>query len=166
MPCLICRYFQPAEPQEHKQQRETNQCESHCGREWDQFTAIRYVRNHGGMLDGWCRLYPEAKRVAHNHVCGQISVRDYYFNSSWGVERMDPDDNLFEWASGALTTVLDGGSFSRQRLEHLEGQNRELRRQLKRAREVSASRLKRLQKSDDEPEAKPEPAPLRLVAAE
>ena len=171
MTCLICRYFQPTEPPEHKAEREAGKCQSFCGREWDQHTAIRYVQNHGS-IQGWCRLQPEPRRCGYNHVCGSISVREYFYNPHWAVERFQPNDNLFEWASNALTTVLGGGNPRYQDRRRLVDENKELRRQLKRAREISASRLERLQKTNNEPEHKQEPeqasTPVypRLVAAE
>jgi hypothetical protein len=169
MTCLICRYYQPAEPPQHKADREAGQCQSACGKKWNQFTAINYVKSHGS-LDGWCRLHPEAKRYAYNHVCGDISVCSYFLNSGWGVEPFEARDNLFEWAQEALGTVLHG-TWNRQRSEELVEQNTELRRQLKRTREISASRLKRLQKIENKPTSKPEhsveePFYPRLIAAE
>jgi hypothetical protein len=165
MTCLICRYFQAAEPPEHKQDREAGRCKSSCGNEWNQHTAISYVKNHGS-LDGWCLLHPEPKRFGYNHVCGDISVRGYFLRS-WGVQAFNPDDNLFEWAQGALEVVLHG-NWRSQQTEELTNQNAELRRQLKSARKISASRLQRLQKIENKPE--PE-RPVdeffpRLVAAE
>jgi hypothetical protein len=103
-------------------------------------------------------------------MCGDISVREHFLNHYWRVEPFKLEDNLFEWASKALNTVLHD-SWERRRNGHLEEQNTELKRQLKRAREISASRLKRLQKSGDnkpasEPEQPVEPFRPRLVAAE
>jgi hypothetical protein len=170
MPCLICRYFQPAEPPQHKQQREAGQCQSNCGNKWDQHTAINYVKNHG-KLEGWCRLHPEPKRFVHSHICGDISVLDYFYNHYWCVERIGPNDNLFEWAGKTLGTVLHGGNnWSARRNAQLAEQNVELRRQLKQARKISASRLERLQKignkSKPESERPAEPFRPRLIAAE
>ena len=171
MTCLVCRYFQPAEPPEHKQAREARQCEAHCGNKWNQHTAIQYVKHHG-TLGGWCRLHPEPKHFNHNHICGQISLPDYFFNHHWCVEPLTERDNLFEWAEKTLATVLHGPN-RWDRTNELREDNAELRRQLKRAREISASRLKRLQKTDkSKPEPEPEPEPLaepfrpHLVAAE
>jgi hypothetical protein len=165
MTCLICRYFQAAEPPQHKQDREAGRCESGCGNKWNQHTAINYVKNHGS-LHGWCLLHPEPKPFEYNHVCGDISVRSYFLRS-WGVKPFDPDDNLFEWAGDALQIVLHG-NWRSQQTEELTKQNAELRRQLKGARKISASRLQRLQKIGNKPE--PE-RPVdeffpRLVAAE
>jgi hypothetical protein len=165
MTCLICRYYQPIEPPEHRKQREAGRCQSFCGDDWNTHTAISYVREHG-RLDGWCRLHPEAKRFPSGHVCGDISVYEYFFKG-WGVERFDSGgDGLFEWASNALQTVLHGNP-QRQRERQLSTENTELKRQLKRAREVSASRLKRLQKVENKPAPapapKPAPAPAPIV---
>ena len=170
MTCLICRHFQPTEPQEHKALREAGQCESNCGKRWHfRPTVINYLRNHGGALQGWCRLNPESKSTPFNHFCGQISVFDWILNH-WGVEPPDLSEDMFEWAQKSLTTVLRGTPETQER-KRLEQEVEELRRQLKRSREISASRLKRLQKSKPEPKVEPEverePAPLlRLVAAE
>lgn len=166
MTCLVCRYYQPSEPAAHKQAREAGQCESNCGDRWDQHTAIAYVKNHG-VLDGWCGLHPETKPFKCNHVCGDISVREYFFNHHWCVEPFKGEDNLFEWAQKTFNTVLHGADYygrRRREISELTEKNAELKRQLKRAREVSASRLKRLQKTDEsklkvehEPQAEPEP---------
>jgi hypothetical protein len=171
MTCLICRYFQPAEPLQHKQDREAGQCQSNCGNKWDQHTAINYVRNHGS-LSGWCRLHPEPRPCNYNHVCGDVSVREYFLNHYWRVEPFGPDDNIFEWATKTLGIILHGADTwqERERARAVE-QNVELRRQLKRAREISASRLKRLQKIEHKPVSEPErpadePIYPRLVAAE
>jgi hypothetical protein len=169
MTCLICRYFQPVEPAQHKQDREAGRCESGCGKKWNTHTAINYVRNHG-ELEGWCRLHPEPKHFSYNHFCGDISVYEYFF-MYWGVESFKPNDNLFEWAQKALEIVLHGNWRTRQHNELTE-QNVELRRQLKQARKISASRLKRLQKIGNKPASEPEqpklPEPFhpRLIAAE
>jgi hypothetical protein len=172
MPCLICRYFQPNEPAQHKQDREAGRCQSNCGKKWDQHTGINYVKNHGS-LEGWCFRYPEAKQVKYNHVCGEVSVREYFLNHYWRVEPFQADKNLFEWAEKTLGIMLhDNGDWNAQERARLEKQNIELRRQLKRAREISASRLKRLQKVKDdkppvsEPECSAEPFRPHLVAAE
>jgi hypothetical protein len=167
MTCLICRYFQPSEPPEHKQDREAGQCQSSCGDRWNQHTAINYVKDHGS-LNGWCRLHPETKPVTYNHFCGDISVREHFFNHHWCVEPFKPEDNLFEWAQRTLGLVLHG-TWREQRNEHDAEQNKQLRRQLKRAREISASRLKRLQKQNEsKPESESErpdvPSYPRLVA--
>lgn len=168
MACLVCRYFQPTEPPEHKQQREAGQCQSNCGNKWDQHTAISYVKNHG-HLEGWCRLHPEPRRCAYNHVCGDISVREHYLNHYWCLEPFGSEDNIFEWAGKTLSTILHGSPWrGSARVSELEESNAELRRQLKAARKISASRLKRLQKTKQpEPEQSPvEPFQPRLVAAE
>ena len=168
MPCLICRYFRATEPAEHKADREAGHCESSCGNTWNQHTAISYVRHHG-KLEGWCWRYPETKPVKHNHVCGEVSVLEYFMNHHWRVEPFDGEKNLFEWTEKTLGVVLnDNGDWNRQERVRLEKQNTELRRQLKRAREISASRLKRLQKDKPEAEAETpvEPFRPRLVAAE
>jgi hypothetical protein len=163
MPCLICRYFQPTEPQQHKQDREAGRCESRCGDKWTQGTAVEYVKNHG-EIEGWCRLHPVPKRVVYNHVCGDVSVVRYFLSSGWGVNPFDSNDNIFEWAQTTLGTVIHGN----YRSQRLAEQNTTLRRQLKHARKVSAARLERLKTI----EAKPEPEPPagevypRLVAAE
>jgi len=172
MPCLICRYFQPNEPAQHKQEREAGQCQSNCGNKWNQHTAINYAKNHG-KLDGWCRLHPEPKPFPHSHVCGDVSVRGYFLNHHWRVVPFGPGDNIFEWACTTLGIVLrdDGQTWTEREGTRAVEQNVELRRQLKRAREISASRLKRLQKIEDnkpevEPEHPAEPFRPHLVAAE
>ena len=169
MTCLICRYFQPTEPPQHKLDREAGRCESHCGKEWDHHTAIRYIKNHGGQIDGWCRRHPEAKQVKHGHFCGDISVYDYFYNHHWAVEPIEPRQGLFDWAQEALSTVLHGSAranWSVRRNKRLEEQNVELRRQLKQARKISMSRLERLQKNKPKPEQPAEPFRPRLIAAE
>src|SRR5262249_48769039 len=154
MTCLICRYFQPTEPAQHKADREAGKCEAHCGDKWNWHTARRYVKNHGNDLKGWCRLHPKPELVAFNHFCGDISVYEYLFNSRWGLERFDDStDNLFEWAQAQLTTVLRG-TWETRHYERLTSENIELKRQLKRVQQISASRLKRLQKN--KPDQKPE----------
>lgn len=170
MTCLICHYFQPIEPAQHKQDREAGRCEAGCGNRWNQHTAIEYIRNHGG-LNGWCRLHPEPKKFAYNHVCGDIKVVEHFCYPGWGVVPIRAEDNLFEWAQRSLQTVVHG-TWREQHENELEKQNAELRRQLKRAREISASRLKRL-KTDEPPVSPPEqpahelePFRPRLVAAE
>jgi hypothetical protein len=175
MPCLICRYYQPREPEQHKLDREAGRCEANCGNRWEQHTALHYVKAHG-KLDGWCRLHPEPKLYPHNHVCGDVSVRAYFLNHNWRVTPFGPEDNIFEWAGKTLGVVLHGDNnwLERERAHAVE-QNVELKRQLKAARKVSASRLKRLQKIDkkpisepntSEPEAPIEPFRPTLVAAE
>ena len=172
MTCLICRYFQPTEPAQHKADREAGACQSNCGDKWNWYTARNYVKNHGD-LKGWCRAHPKPELVGFNHFCGDISVYEYLLNSRWGVERFDKDDNLFEWAQKQLTTVLHG-TWEHRHNERIANENEQLKQQLKRARKISASRLARLQKNKQEqkPEPKPETEPeaipthLRLVAAE
>ena len=168
MSCLICRYFRPTEPPQHKIEREAGQCQHSCGNKWEQHTGISYVKHHGGTLAGWCFRYPETKQVQYNHVCGEVSVREFFLNHYWRVKPLKADDNLFEWAEETLGIVLHGnGNWNAQERARLEKQNTELQRQLKRAREISASRLKRLQK--DKPAVSEFPAePFRphLVAAE
>ena len=169
MPCLICRYFQPTEPEQHKIDREAGRCESHCGNRWDQITAIQYVRNHG-PIKGWCRLHPEPKPFDHNHICGDIVVREFFYNHHWGIEKIEADDNLFEWAQKSLTTLVHR-TWERREQQHLEEQNTLLKQQLKAARKISASRLKRLQKIDADkkepaPDVSEQPFRPHLVAAE
>jgi len=174
MTCLLCRYFQPIEPPQHKADREAGKCRKHCGKEWDQHTAINHVKNHPGQpLDGWCRLAPTALRKRYGDICSEISVREYFF-TGWGVEAFEPNDNLFEWAEQSLQTVLYG-SWQRRHAEQLEKDNAKLREQLKQLRKISASRLKRLREAKPTllPAAEPTPtteAPVqvypRLVAAE
>lgn len=161
MTCLICRYFQPIEPAQHKTDREAGRCKSNCGDSWSQHTAINHVKNHGA-LDGWCRLHPEAKKYVHNHVCGDISIRDYFI-TSWGVEPFKIDDNLYEWAQKALTVILHGSWRTRQHAE-LIAQNTELRRQLQATRKISASRFKRLQKIEDSKPVPKQPTTEEPVA--
>lgn len=168
MPCLVCKYFQPTEPEQHKKLRESGHCESHCGREWSRYTAVQYVKNHKQDLTGWCMLNPEGRPKQSGHVCGQVDIPSYYFNANWGLERIKEDEHLFEWAQKQYT-VLANGTHRDRRNAYLETDNAELRRQLQAARKISASRLKRLQKSE-QPEPKPlDPLPsniVRLVAAE
>jgi len=172
MPCLICKYWQPTEPPQHKADREANACQSYCGKKWDHCTAIRYVKSHGA-LQGWCRLHPEPLPVAHSHICGDIKTFDFVHNAYWGVPRWGEDfhdETLFEWAGRALT-VLKHGTGTERRNDQLEEENTELRRQLKASRKISASRLARLQKQKPEPqpeqkELDPLPKYPRLVAAE
>jgi len=163
---LICRYFRATEPPQHKADREAGRCEGLCGDDWDQYTWVQYVKNHG-RLEGWCFRFPKAEQVGHSHVCGEVTVPEYFLNHSWQVEPLQPRDNLFAWASKALDVVLRGNPTD-QSYRHLEEQNTELRRQLKRSREISASRLKRLRKPkpEAEPEQPAEPFRPRLVAAE
>jgi hypothetical protein len=80
---------------------------------------------------------------------------------------MQPDDNLFDWAQKTLSTVLQG-SFRERYDDRLADNNKKLRNQLKRAREISASRYKRLQAVTEKLTDKPEPKPKMpyLVAAE
>lgn len=163
MPCLICRYFRPVEPPQHQAEREAGRCQANCGDGWNHHTGLNYVKHHGGTLQGWCFRYPETRQVKHTHVCGEVSVLEYFLNHYWRVKPFKADDNLFEWAEKSLAIVLHGdGDWSAQERARLEQQNIELRRQLKRAREISASRLNRLQK----PEAEQPPFRPHLVAAE
>lgn len=172
MPCLICRYFQAREPEQHKLDREAGRCEAQCGNKWEQHTALNYVKAHG-KLDGWCRLHPEPKLYPHNHVCGDISVREHFLNHHWRVEPFGLGDNIFEWAGKTLGIILgdDGQTWREREGLRAREENVELRRRLKAARRVSAARLKRLQKIKDdkpasEPEAPAEPFRPHLVAAE
>jgi hypothetical protein len=168
MPCLICRYFQPIEPPQHKIDREAGRCKSSCGNRWDQHTAINYVKHHGS-LDGWCRLHPQSIKQSYNHVCGDVSVVERVLNHYWRIEPFGPDHNLFEWACKALRVILHAGgeSWREQQAAHALQQNTELKRQPKRAREISASRLKRLQKIENSELERPvEPFRPHLVAAE
>lgn len=171
MTCLICRYFQPLEPPQHKIDREAGKCRSHCGKEWDQHTAINYVKRHQvqgtNVLDGWCRLHTEAKKVTCKHVCADISVRSFFFNPGWGVEPFEADENLYEWACKTLGIIIHG-TWRDQAATRINNENEKLRQQLKHAREISASRLRRLQKIKDKPKAEPAPTPVypHLVAAE
>jgi hypothetical protein len=167
MACLICKYFQPLEPEGHRQMRESGRCEQHCGDRWDGHTAVHYVKDHGKNLDGFCQWGPEPKRVSSGHVCAQIDVPDYFFNPHWALKRMNPDERLKEWSLKQYEKLLEG-SWETERRNHLEEQNKELRRQLEASRKISASRLARLQK-DQKQEPKQEHPPLEypyLVAAE
>jgi len=164
MPCMICQYFQPTEPAEHKADREAGRCQSNCGNRWNQHTAINHIKAHG-KIDGWCRLHPAPLPVKHNHICGDISVVEHFHNPHWGVTKMTPNDNIFEWAVKALGEVLNG-TWQEQRADQLDAENRKLRKQLKGSRKVSASRLERLQKKQDERPVEQQPFRPRLVAAE
>lgn len=165
MPCLICRYFQPIEPPEHRVQREARACEHNCGNKWDQHTAIRYYRNHQQHLQGFCHLHPTAVKVSSGYVCAQIAPPEYFFNPHWALERLEPNDNLYEWTAKALGVLLHGHWADAQN-NRLADENRKLREQLKIARKRSAARLARLQKTSKEPEGEPAPTYPRLVAAE
>jgi hypothetical protein len=174
MPCLVCKYFQAIEPQDHRELRETGRCQSSCGDRWNSMTAVRYVREHKKDLKGWCMFNPAPLEKHSGHVCAQIDIPEYFYNSAWGLEHREPRDHLFEWARQQHTNLMRG-SWASRRNEELEEQNVELRRQLAAARKVSASRLKRLQKQKPEKPEIPEksgqpldPLPQypRLVAAE
>jgi hypothetical protein len=172
MTCLMCRYFQPAEPEEHKQQRESGTCQQSCGRDWDHFTAIQYVRRHKQAVDGWCLLMPQPLVRRSAQVCGQISLLEVLTNPYWAITPFDRarDETLHEWASKQYQTLLYGLDGRRTEREHLEEQNKTLKQQLKAARKISASRLERLQKRDqkkpDQPEQQEPPKlpALRVVA--
>jgi hypothetical protein len=161
MSCLICKYFQPIEPQDHRELREAGRCEGNCGKEWNHYTAVRYIRQHRNGLDGFCRLQPEARRVPARHVCAQISVPEYYFNNGWGLRRLKSDDYLDEWAAEQFN-ALRHDSWESQRRSYLEEQNAELRRQLTASRAVSRKRLERLKKTEDKPAPidKDQPKPI------
>jgi hypothetical protein len=172
MACLVCKYFDPIEPDEHKKLREAGQCEEHCGKDWNGHTAVHYVKNHRKNIDGWCRWNPEAKRVISGHVCAQVDIPEFYYNHNWKLDRIEPNERLMEWTRKQyrILTGLHNDTWEEKRLDYLEDQNQELRRQLEASRRISASRLDRLQK-----QAKPKPKLLeleplpeypRLVAAE
>jgi hypothetical protein len=168
MPCILCKYYQPTEPEDHRQLRESGQCESNCGKEWNNHTAVRYYKNHRKSLDGWCVLNPKPEPRRAGHVCAQIEIPEYFYNGNWGVERIDPDEFLLDWSHKQITNLCNG-TWTSRRNDELEEQNVELRNQLTAVRKISASRLKRLQKIKDKPEPKTEPElPFRphLVAAE
>jgi len=170
MTCIVCRYFQPIEPAQHKADREAGRCESHCGKRWTRTTAINCIREHTLLdLEGWCRLHPKPEKVHHRHFCGQVSVLDY-FHRHWGVERIGSDEDMFQWAQETLNVVMHG-TWESQQARRTEEENEELKRKLKRVQEISASRFKRLQqqKANEKPEAKEELEPRtypHLVAAE
>jgi hypothetical protein len=162
MSCLMCRYYRPIEPVEHREQRETGACERHCGKNWSQITAIRYVKDHRKYLDGDCLLHPQSTKHRCNDVCGQIVLVDYVTGPAWGIEQPDKD-NLFEWAASQMQTLLDG-TWRETRAKQLEDDNKRLRKQLKTARERSASRLERLRKTPEpEPVVQDERPQLRVV---
>jgi hypothetical protein len=171
MSCLVCKYFQPTEPEDHRRRRESGQCESNCGKEWNQYTAVRYYKNHKRGLQGWCMFYPKPEQKESGHVCAQIDVPDYFYNSHWGLERIEPREHLFEWARKQMTNLVQT-SWENRRIRELDETNMELRRQLAAARKVSASRLARLQKQPKPEKPKQLEQPelpqsiVRLVAAE
>lgn len=177
MPCLICKYFQAIEPEAHKQLRESGRCESHCGKEWNFWTAVNLVKRHRLPVDGWCLFYPEARLKKSGHVCGQIDVPEHLY-THWGLERRESHHTLMGWSERQYHKLFEK-PWEEQRREDLEEQNKELRRQLEASRRVSASRLARLKKQKPEqstpnkepaPEEQPlDPLPnniVRLVAAE
>jgi hypothetical protein len=166
MCCLTCAYFDPIEPEAHKIARESGQCEAHCGREWDWYTAFRYIQSHEEPLHGICRHNPVNVSKPSWGVCGQhkpVLSPD----NGWGVRAFgrDSDHSLLDWARKQYLNIKRGPE-NRREQELLEQQNRELRRQLAIARKRSASRLAKLQKGAKpksvEPNVLPEPQ-LRLV---
>jgi hypothetical protein len=181
MPCLICKNFDPIEPADHQQMREAGLCEQHCGNKWDGITAVNYIKEHGqecgNKLQGFCRLNPEPRPVSSAHVCAQIDVPNYFFNTYWGVERRRQDDRLLDWARAQYEALLQD-SWQEAHRKQLEKENKVLRRQLESVRKISASRLARLQRRQEPQQQKPEtlepfeplePLPQqfpRLVAAE
>jgi hypothetical protein len=162
MACLICKYFEPIEPEEHRQMRESGRCEKHCGDCWDAHTAVTYIKEHGKNVDGFCRWSPEPKRFSSGHVCAQIDVPDYFFNPHWALERMQPNDRLIEWSRKQYSNLFQ----QQGRVNDLEEQNQKLRRQLEASRKISASRLARLKQQQEESKQEPPLQYPRLVAAE
>jgi len=183
MACLFCKNFQAIEPEEHKKQRETNQCQSYCGKDWNFHTAIVLYRDHPeyrAALKGWCCLYPQAIQRGAGHVCAQIQIPDYLHNHHWRIPRRDDSDHnhhsLFDWA-GATLGALCHKSWEQRQHENLELKYQSLQRQLENVQRISASRLARLQKQPKQEKPKqekpkqeePKPLPesiVRLVAAE
>jgi len=161
MCCLVCKYFDPIEPNDHKQLREAGRCEANCGKEWTNVTAVRFVREHRKNIDGWCLHRPEPKLKNSGHICAQISVPEYFFNKYWGLERMESDDTLRGWARNVMRDLM-AESYEQQRIDQLEKHNTELLRQLAAARKISASRLARLKKQPITPARSDYP---RLVAS-
>jgi hypothetical protein len=156
MTCLLCRYFQPVEPAEHRQQRENGDCQEYCGTRWNQFTAVHYIKRHGKNLEGYCHWDQDGKKVGSGYVCAGISVRETFLNENWGVRPLTPDDNLFEWAGQQQSTVLHG-NWRRRETQRLEEENQTLRAQLKKSRELSKKRLEKIKAAQPAKAKKPPP---------
>ena len=178
MCCLTCKYFDPTEPPEHKAAREAGNCEESCGKKWNCFTVFRFVQRHqDARLAGLCRFNPDPLKVWSWHACAQHQpVLDPLANG-WGITAFgqhrttgghyNEQLSLTEWAAQqfwAIKRKEGDQTYQDQRISDLETSNRLLRNQLASARKRSASRLARLQKKP-KPD-KPQPQPLRLVAAE
>jgi hypothetical protein len=173
MCCLTCTYYDPTEPAAHKIARESGQCESQCGKEWDWHTAFRYVQSHsrGEPLYGVCRFNPEGVKKPSWDICGQHRPVLDVNSNGWGIQEYKQQCGLMEWSRKQYLNIRDKvGRDARDYAsrEILRGENRDLRRQLAVARKRSASRLARLQKAA---KVKPEKnesvvvvTPLRLVA--
>lgn len=164
MPCLLCQYFQPIEPEDHKRLRLSGNCQHSCGDSWDFNTAVTYVRRHRRVLDGFCRLNPQPLARSCADVCGQIAFHLPY----WVDGIHGPEDRsihtLVDWSREQMS-ILQDGTWDRRQLDKFREEMPELKRQLKIARERSAARLAELKKLRS---AKPHPTkrnlkPLELV---
>lgn len=147
MPCLLCEYFQPIEPDDHRVARETGACQEYCGSYWNRTTAIQYLRRHpeSRKLRGWCRLNPQPLERSYDDVCGQVSLVNLPDWLDANVTARPPGQDLVQWAASSIR-VVRAGSWRGQRIAELENTNKMLKRGLEIARKRSAARLQKLQK--------------------
>ena len=162
MPCLVCQFFDPTEPPQHRAEREARACGHGCGSLWDHHTAISFVHHHKQDVQGWCLLNPEPLRKQGSAICGQIQPVEL---NHWFIDqsqyRKTENESLVHWGLRVYRMIKDG-SWRSQRAVKFEADNHRLKLQLKEARARSARRLKKLKAV----QAKPEAAVIRLELPE
>jgi hypothetical protein len=162
MPCLLCRWFEPIEPDQHRQSRESGACQQSCGHSWDRSTAMSYVRHHQKFLQGFCRFNPQPLQRSCADVCGQFSMVKTYWR---GLDPPGGKESLVDWSRQQIAIVRNG-SWEDREFDYLRKQTKELRQELKTARQRSAARLAELRKlraAKPKPEPKPVAAPANVI---
>jgi len=141
--CLQCAHSRLSEPPAGNW-REVP-CADHLAErqcEWDWRHAREYVRAANRAIKIRCTLFPEWKEYWSNHFCGQFEP-----NALPTIESADQYLN---------------GTWRDQVRERLEADNKKLQKELKIARQRSATRLKRLQQVTAKANGHLHPAPLDL----
>jgi hypothetical protein len=153
MPCLICRYFHPIEPEQHRAARmaRTDGCVQSS--QFDIHDSIAYVTAHGSQrLDGYCRLNPEPFKRNCGDVCGQVAPieREIWHHGRPTLIRTVGEKTLTQWSRETLDELINGNWRDQMHVQDYENV-KTLRRQLKASRKISAARLERLKKLEAKP---------------
>jgi hypothetical protein len=128
--CLTCRHVRFVVPSDWKPNYE--------GASFDVGDAAKIIRETKHHIKAECTLNPVWVPVLTNHYCGQ-------WEEERGLYGRSPSIETFIW-----------GTWQERSLDQVKKENQELKLQLKKSRDISASRLARLKKNgaaSAEPEA-------------